>query len=239
MTGPSTTPAKGPAQWLLLHGTPLRPSIWTEVAHLLPGVTWIPDITPSPGTAQPQQQIARRLAEQASRSGGRWRVVGHSFGGQVALELAVNAPDGVEELIVVCTRDTPFPAFAAAAARLDAGDPVDTAAALHRWFRPAEIAAHPSLIDDVTHQLLQADRRSWATALRGIADFDLSQRIGGITAPSVVICTEYDPVGTPDAMRAMAERLPDADFSVIAEASHLSPFLDPARLAAAIAVRHL
>ena len=233
-----TTTAQNRPRWLLLHGTPLTPAIWTEVASLLPGRTWAPDVTPASGTPQPQRHIARALAEQARRSGGRWRVVGHSFGGQIALELAVNAPDVVEELIVVCSRDTPFPTFAAAAASLDAGDAVDTEAALHRWFRPAEIAADPPMIDDIRQQLLRADRQSWATALRGIADFDLSGKTGSITVPSVVIATEYDPVGTPQAMGELAERLPDADFSVVAGASHMSPFLDPPRLAAAITVRH-
>ena len=66
-------------------------------------------------------------------------VVGHSFGGQVAIDLALLAPQRIKTLTLVCSRDTPFSAFAAAVARLRHGDPVDTAAALGRWFTEPEL----------------------------------------------------------------------------------------------------
>jgi len=47
------------------------------------------------------------------------------------LEIASIAPDLVEQLVIVCSRDTPFPSFAAAADGLDAGDPIDTDSAVH------------------------------------------------------------------------------------------------------------
>ena len=62
-------------------------------------------------------------------------VVGHSFGGQVALDLALLAPARVRALTLICSRDTPFPAFAATAAALRRGDPVDPDAALGRCSR--------------------------------------------------------------------------------------------------------
>jgi pimeloyl-ACP methyl ester carboxylesterase len=68
-------------------------------------------------------------------------VVGHSFGGQIALDFALLAPQRVQALTLICTRDTPFPAFAGAAARLRHGSPVDVAAALRRWFTAPELSA--------------------------------------------------------------------------------------------------
>src|SRR6478752_4712724 len=134
---------------------------------------WRGDSVPQPGRADPQRFLAERIAGQArANPGNRWRVVGHSFGGQIALELASIAPDLVEQLIVVFSRDTPFPSFAAAADRLDAGDPIDVDAALSRWFRPAELVARPPFVDLIAAELARADRRSWATALRGIATYD-------------------------------------------------------------------
>lgn len=82
----ATTPASLP-HWLLLHGTPLNPAVWTDVATHLPGTVWAPDVTPAAGTQRPQRQLADSVIAQASRTGGRWRVVGHSFGGQIALEI--------------------------------------------------------------------------------------------------------------------------------------------------------
>lgn len=225
-------------RWLLLHGTPLTPAIWTGVASQLPGLVWIPDVTPAPGISNAQRQIANSLIDQAREAPGPWRVVGHSFGGQIALELAAAAPDLVEKLIVVCSRDTPFPPFTAAAESIEAGNPVDTDMALHRWFRPGEIAARSTLIDDVAAQLLRANRQSWATALRAIADFEGSTTSAGITAPAVVIAAEHDQVATPAAMRELADRLPVAEYSVLADAAHMSPFLYPVQFAAAINRRH-
>lgn len=226
---------KSAPHWLFLHGTPLSPAVWTEVASNLPGLVWAPHITPTPGIANPQRQLAASVIHQARRTGGeRWRVVGHSFGGQVALEIALIAPDLVEQLIIVCSRDTPFPPFAAAADGLEAGAPIDTDAALHRWFRPAEITARPAFMNDIAAQLMRADRRSWATALRGIAAFDAVPATSSIAVPATVIAAEYDSVGTPVAMREMAQRLAVAEFSIIPDASHMSLFLYPARFAAAI-----
>ena len=42
-------------------------------------------------------------------------------------------------MTLLCSRDTPFPAFATAAARLRSSAPVDADAALSRWFTPAEL----------------------------------------------------------------------------------------------------
>lgn len=229
-------PADGPApHWLLLHGTPLRPAVWTEVAGRLPGSVWAPDITPTPGLDHPQRRLAEHVVRQAGTAAGRrWRVVGHSFGGQVALELASIEPDLVEELIVVCSRDTPYPPFGAAADSLDAGNPIDVDAALHRWFRPAELAARPPFIDRIAAELTQADRRSWATALRGIAAFDGSSVSRRVVAPTTLIAAEYDPVGTPDAMRELAGRVPMATIRIVPDAAHMSLFLDPDGFAAAL-----
>jgi pimeloyl-ACP methyl ester carboxylesterase len=67
--------------------------------------------------------------------------VGHSCGGQVALDFALLAPQRVRTLTVMCSRDTAFPPIAAAAARLRSGNPVDIGTALSRWFTPPELSA--------------------------------------------------------------------------------------------------
>lgn len=226
-------PGRG-RRWLALTGTPLHPSIWSAVADRLDGPLWAPDVTPPAGIREPQRHVAERVAARARATGGTWSVVGHSFGGQVALELALAAPGLVDRLVVVGSRDTPFPAFAAAADALDAGGPVDVEGALTRWFRPAERQAHPEVVADIAGQLRRADRASWATGLRGIARFDAADRVAAITAPVSVLAAGHDPVSPPEVMAAMAGRLPGAAFAVWPEAAHLSPFLYPDRLAAAL-----
>lgn len=59
------------------------------------------------------------------------RVIGHSFGGQVALESALGAPELTTDLTLLCTRDTPLPAFTELSATVRAG-PVDVETSLAR-----------------------------------------------------------------------------------------------------------
>jgi pimeloyl-ACP methyl ester carboxylesterase len=220
-------------RWLLLHGTPLTPEVWDGVAACLTlsGPVTCPDITPAGEAPDVPETLAARVAAQVGELPGRLHVVGHSFGGQVALDLALLAPQRVATMTLLCSRDTPFPPFATAAARLRDGDPVDADAALDRWFTPAELERGGPVVSYARRCLEQADRRSWAAALDAIAQYDRVDRTGSIQAPANLIAAELDQVSTPEAMSAMADRLPQATLRVLPGAAHMSPFTDPAALA--------
>ena len=220
-------------RWVLLHGTPLTPRVWDGVAgHLRRyGPVWSPDVSPAAGSGDAQAALAEYLVSALNRFPERLHVVGHSFGGQVAIDLALLAPRRVLTLTLLCSRDTPFPAFAEAAARLRRGDPVDISAALGRWFTRAELAADGPVVSYARQCLDQADRASWAAALDAIAGYDRADRVGSISVPCTLIAAELDPVSTPAAMSALAGRLPRATVQVLPGAAHMSPFTDPSRLA--------
>lgn len=100
--------------WLLLHGTPLDPAVWDAVRRELgdPPVC-APDLR-LVAAGEDQAALAARAHEalDAARLGSApVHVVGHSFGGQVALEFALAFPERVASLGIVCSRDTPFPAL--------------------------------------------------------------------------------------------------------------------------------
>jgi pimeloyl-ACP methyl ester carboxylesterase len=222
--------------WLLLHGTPLTPEVWDGVTPFLAssGPVWCPDITP-PGEARDLPgTLAARLAAKVAERPGRLHVVGHSFGGQVALDFALLDPQRVASLTLVCSRDTPFPAFAAAAARLRDGEPVDPGAALGRWFTPAELDRDGPVVSYARRCLEQADRRSWAAALDAIARYDRADRTGSLQVPVTLIAAELDQVSTPAVMSALADRLPQASLRILPGAAHMTPFDDPAALAGLI-----
>ncbi len=223
-----------PRAWVLLHGTPLDPDVWTGLSPFLrtqqPVIA--PEVNPPVGHPRPQQPLAERLAETLPRVADQWDVVGHSFGGQIAIELALLAPERVATLAVVCSRDTPFPSFAQAATGLRDGAAIDLDGALQRWFTPAELQAGHQLIAYARERLTSADRPSWATALDGIATYDRAGSVHLIHTPTLLVCAGLDPVSDPAAMRALADRLPNGQLHIDADAAHLSPFLQPARLAA-------
>jgi pimeloyl-ACP methyl ester carboxylesterase len=149
--------------------------------------------------------------------------------------MALLAPERFRSLTMVCSRDTPFPAFAAAAAALRDGGPVDADAAMRRWFRPAELDAGGAFIQYARHCLAAADRTSWAADLEDIARFDRSHKTPELRVPLTLIAAEFDQVSTVDAMRALADRAPTSTLHVLEDASHMSPFLAPTALARLLA----
>jgi pimeloyl-ACP methyl ester carboxylesterase len=219
-------------RWLLLHGTPLTPQVWDGVAgHLREhGPVWSPDVSPAAGSQDTQATMAAHLVSALGQSPERVHVVGHSFGGQIAIDVALLAPQRVRTLTVICSRDTPFAPFAAAAARLRNGDPVDAAAALGRWFTAPELSASGPVVSYARQCLQQADRASWAAALDAIASYDRADRVGSIDIPCTLIAAELDQVSTPAAMSALSGRLPQATLRILAGAAHMTPFTDAARL---------
>lgn len=225
----------GGDRWLLLHGTPLTPGVWDEVAACLSpfGAVDCPAVTPAgdaPDVPDAQRTLAAALAAQLPQSAGRLHVVGHSFGGQVALDFALLVPQRVASLTLLCSRDTPFPAFAAAAARLRGDAPVDADAVLGRWFTPPELDQDGPVVRYARGCVRQADRRSWAAALDAIARYDRAGRTASIRVPATLIAAGLDQVSSPAAMSAMASRLPGATLRVLPGAAHMTPFTDPAAL---------
>jgi pimeloyl-ACP methyl ester carboxylesterase len=191
-----------------------------------------PSAAPVGADKQPQSAVAARLVTEMAASADRWDIVGHSFGGQVAIELALLAPDKVASLSIICSRDTPFAPFAVAAANLRAGSPIDVEGALTRWFSPEELRSGGWLVSYARDRLGQADRGSWATALDGIATYDRADTVHLIEAPTTLICAESDPVSDVAAMTALTGRLLNAQLHVLRGALHFSPLLQPTSLAA-------
>lgn len=222
-------------RWLLLHGTPLSPAIWGGVASRLPGVVEIPDCTDVPAPDSPHG-AAHALAERVAVGlpNGAWHVVGHSFGGQIALELALARPDRVASLTIVCSRDTPVAAFSELARAVRAGAGPSAQATLERWFTTAELAAGGAAVQQARADLAVAVSTpgAWANALDAISTYDRSAVVGRLRTRVRLHAAAGDGVSTPDAMRDFAARVPGALLSVHDEWDHMSPFTDAAAFAA-------
>jgi pimeloyl-ACP methyl ester carboxylesterase len=195
---------------LLLHGTALSPQVWDGVRAALTAPTIAPDLNAMIGSAGPgclQTQLAAALL--AALPADEMVVVGHSFGGQVAIELALLAPERLARLVIVCSRHTPFPAFAEGARVVRASRPVDIDGGLRRWFTAQELATDGPAVEYVRRQLRTAPRGPWAASLDAVATYDRTSAVGRIAAAA----------------------LPQADLEVVAAWAHMSPFADSAAFA--------
>jgi 3-oxoadipate enol-lactonase len=167
------------------------------------------------------------------------RILGVSFGGMVAQELAVTHPERVRRLVLACTSagggggasyplqrlvELPPPARAAAALKL----------ADSRWDRPW-LATHPG--DRVLAQRLagRLDPREDAGAaarraqLAARAGHDVWDRLGAIACPTLVACGRYDGIAPLANGRAIAARIDGAELRSY-EGGHMFMFQDPAAM---------
>jgi pimeloyl-ACP methyl ester carboxylesterase len=220
--------SRGPS-WLLLHGTPLTPAAWQDTAaHLDDQPVLVPDCT---RVSQVDAQLT--LAAEVARQLGRHAVdvVGHSFGGQVAIELALLRPRQVRSLTLVCSRDTPFPAFAQTAEAVRRGTAPTVAATLARWFTVEELRADGAAVRFTRSALETASPPDWAAALDAIAAYDRSDRTSELPMPVTLLAAGRDTVSTPAVMQELADRIPRGHYQLHPGWMHMSPFVDPSALA--------
>lgn len=218
--------------WILCHGTPLTPTVWDAVAEVLRGggSVWQPSMAPAAPAATLVTTLAQGLVDELPPGGGA-HLVGHSFGGQVAVEAALLAGPLVESLTLICSRDTPYPPFKSAARALRSGIPPDLDEVVHRWFRSDEVVETDPVVRYARECLRDADLDAWADCLEAIAGFDRSGAVSSLTVPVHLIAAELDQVSTVAVMTAMARRLQRPRLTVVADAAHLSIFRRPTMLA--------
>ncbi len=222
-------------RWVLLHGTPLSPQVWDAVrAHLTtdavaPDLTELIEQIPISPPGCLQTEVAAAVL--AALPDDELVVVGYSFGGQVAIEVALLAPERLARLVIVCSRHTPFPAFADGARAVRTGRPADIGAGLRRWFTPQELAAEGAAVAYVRRQLQTAPLGPWAASLDAFATYDQTSTVGRIAVPASLFAAGRDEVSPPAVMAELAAALPHAGLEVVEGWAHMSPFVDPAAFA--------
>lgn len=151
----------------------------------------------------------------------RAHVLGASYGGMIALHVAIRHPERVRSLILAGT--TPSRSMVE-----DLGDRVITMGPAERaqfmldmLLSPEAQAREPGLVTDAASALRR--RRSPEADARRIAavqSHDCAARLSEITAPTLILHGADDPVIGTHVAELMAARIPDARLEILPRARH-------------------
>lgn len=170
-----------------------------------------------------------------------WAVLGHSFGGQVALEYALRYPESLSHLILMDTgADTWWPRENAPELVARRGFSPETVAIARRWCH-GEIAPHemvpyarklasvydPHLsLRQVPHELFMALRMKTRPEpfLFGFnelyKEWNVMDRLGEIKVPTLVLAGRDDWLFPPEHQAMLAAGIPNARLQIIERAGH-------------------
>ena len=215
--GPPTAPAV-----LLLHQ---RPRSWDEFAGVLPLVAArcravaldLPGFGESSPLKGPVSIEAHAVAVEAFLGAagiGRAAVVGHHFGGAVALELAASHPQRVGRLVLSSTPfcDRSFRAERADRPSLDFVEEKDDGSHLAELWQRRRPYYPPGRHDLLTRFVRDAVRAGAhvEAAHRAVSSYEMEARIGLVQAPTLLIRAKNDPFARPW-LEPLAERLPGSE----------------------------
>ena len=172
---------------------------------------------------------------------GRFAFVGLSLGGAIGATLAVQHPDRLTSLVLCCTG----PSFGdpetwhERAARVRAeGMAWLVEPTKERWFTPGFLQSNPEESGRLLDMIASVSPVGYAACCEAIAAYDITSRLGEITAPTRVIAGADDPLSPPSVGQIMVDVIPGADLVVIDDASHIANIAQPEKFNAAV-LEHL
>jgi 3-oxoadipate enol-lactonase len=170
--------------------------------------------------------------------------VGLSQGGFAFMRLAMSDPDAVRALVLLDTSAGPenvdhLDGYKQLAEMLRTGDDETRRQAAmgaslvlygETWRN-----AQPEQMEHELQLMLSHPPEGIYLAAHAVFDRDdVTERLGDISAPTLVVCGEEDASTPPELSRVLAERIPDAELVMIPDAGHHTPIERPEPVTEAI-----
>ena len=236
---------QGPAV-VFLHPMGLDGSTWdivaarfephfTTVLFDLPGHGRSPRLADGAKIPEYADAVKRSLADLGLK---RPIVVGASFGGMIALTLALSNPDSVKGLIIsACPHGTPAADRALVAKRGEDGFAGGMAAVveatLSRWFTPG--FRDSTTVQDYRRRLLADDVAGWRAGWYAISTYDVRARLPELKVPVLCVAGRDDASVPLAVMQEMAAEIAGAQITVIEKGPHMLHIEQPDAFSNAIA----
>ena len=155
----------------------------------------------------------------------QFHAVGLSLGGQMAMWLALNAPDRVRSLVLANT-GAKIGTHDLWQARIDAvttdGMLSIRDAVLARWFAPGFADRHPDWFAEAQDTFAATDPAGYAGCCAALRESDLRASVGAIVAPTLVIGGELDLATPPADVEWLHRHISTSELMILDQAAHLS-----------------
>ncbi|MGH7530473.1 MAG: alpha/beta fold hydrolase [Gemmatimonadales bacterium] len=231
---------------LFIHGFPLDRALWRHQTSALPGWRCVaPDLRGAGESSAPADRHAYTMARYAEDLVAllddlRLRetvACGLSMGGYVLFELLRRHAPRIRAAIFCNTKaeadsDEAKRGRDAMIQLAETGGAAAVAEAmLPKMLAPATHALRPDVVREVRTMIARAPVPGIVGALHALRERpDSTATLPTIRVPALVVAGSDDQITPASGMRALAARIPAARFVEIADAGHLTPLEQPARL---------
>ena len=161
----------------------------------------------------------------------RFHYCGLSLGGMVGMWLAINAPERIDRLVLLCTSAhmPPADAWRERAQTVEQhGCAAIADAVVDRWFTASFAQAHGDVVGPLKESLKATPRVGYAACCEAIADMDLRAELHAVRAPTLVIAGAEDPATPADGhARVIVAAIPAARLAIVEDAAHLANVEQP------------
>lgn len=165
-------------------------------------------------------------------------ICGLSLGGMVGLWVAAHAPERVDRLIAACAVARPVSpgAWLDRAQAVRSGGTIAVAdLVVERW---GYTDRDPALETYIRTRLAATPAEGYAGCCEALAGMDLTEDLGRVVAPTLLLAGSDDPAAPPPVVAEMAGAMADARVQVVDGAAHLLNVEQPGVVTEAI-LKHL
>ena len=208
------------------------------IARLAPGldvVAWeLPGHGEDPGPAPEGLTVADLAARVLEVVDGPFVYAGDSVGGEVGLQLLLEAPDRVLGAVLCCTGarigdEEMWDARVDQVRASGTASLVSVSAA--RWFGAGFLEREPARASALLHALRDATDEGYVAVCEALRSFDVRDRLGEIVAPVVAVAGAQDPTCPPAVLQQIADGVVHGRLVVLDDVSHQAPAEAPADIA--------